>query len=88
MRRTTLPLALRWLAVVLILRVLVAILANYPDYFPPNFDSLFLQGREATFSSGVCKVTVRRYGPYLAVRDNERCGGRNLRFRGLYVRRR
>ena len=41
---------LRWLAVVLILRVLVTILANYPDYFPPNFDSLFLQGREATFS--------------------------------------
>lgn len=41
---------LRWLAVVLILRVLVEILANYPDYFPPNFDSLFLQGREATFT--------------------------------------
>lgn len=40
---------LRWLAVVLILRVLYTILANYPDYFPPNFDSLFLQGREATF---------------------------------------
>jgi uncharacterized membrane protein len=35
---------------VLILRVLAAILANYPDYFPPNFDSLFLQGREATFT--------------------------------------
>lgn len=34
----------------LILRVLAAILANYPDYFPPNFDSLFLQGREATFT--------------------------------------
>jgi uncharacterized membrane protein len=34
---------------VLILRVLVAIVANYPDYFPPNFDSLFLQGREKTF---------------------------------------
>lgn len=33
----------------LILRVLGTILANYPDYFPPNFDSLFLQGREATF---------------------------------------
>jgi uncharacterized membrane protein len=42
--------ALRWLAALLILRVLVAILANYPDYFPPNFDSLFLQGREATFT--------------------------------------
>ena len=42
--------ALRWLAVVLILRVLITILANYPDYFPPDFDSLFLQGRETTFN--------------------------------------
>jgi Predicted membrane protein (DUF2306) len=41
---------LRWLAVVLILRVLAVILANYPYYFPPNFESLFLQGREARFS--------------------------------------
>jgi uncharacterized membrane protein len=41
---------LRWLAVVLILRVLVTILANYPDYFPPDFNSLFLQGRELTFT--------------------------------------
>jgi uncharacterized membrane protein len=41
---------LRWLAVALVLRVLITILANYPDYFPPNFDSLFLQGREATFT--------------------------------------
>jgi uncharacterized membrane protein len=40
----------RWLAVLLILRVLATILANYPDYFPPNFDSLFLQGRETTFT--------------------------------------
>lgn len=40
---------LRWLAVALVLRVLGTILANYPDYFPPNFDSLFLEGREATF---------------------------------------
>ncbi|MGH7171711.1 MAG: DUF2306 domain-containing protein [Gemmataceae bacterium] len=40
---------LRWLAVVLILRVLAVILANYPDYFPPHFHSLFLQGREAMF---------------------------------------
>jgi hypothetical protein len=42
--------ALRWLAAVLVLRVLAAILANYPDYFPPDFGSLFLQGREATFT--------------------------------------
>ncbi len=46
----TLTTMLRWLAILLILRVLVAILLNYPDYFPPNFDSLFLQGREATFT--------------------------------------
>lgn len=39
-----------WLAVALILRVLISILLNYPDYFPPNFDSLFLQGRETTFT--------------------------------------
>lgn len=49
MRYRFLTTVLRWLAVVLILRVLVAILANYPDYFPPNFASLFLQDREATF---------------------------------------
>lgn len=50
MRYRILTTVLRWLAVVLILRVLVAILSNYPDYFPPNFDSLFLQGRERTFA--------------------------------------
>lgn len=49
MRYSILTTALRWLAVVLILRVLVTILSNYPDYFPPDFGSLFLQGREATF---------------------------------------
>jgi uncharacterized membrane protein len=52
LRYRILTTALRWLAVVLILRVLVTILANYSDYFPPNFDSLFLQGREATFTGG------------------------------------
>jgi uncharacterized membrane protein len=50
MRYRILTIVLRWLAVALILRVLVAILANYPDYFPPNFSSLFLQGREMTFT--------------------------------------
>lgn len=39
----------RWLVVVLILHVLWTILANYPDYFPPNYDSLFFIGREGTF---------------------------------------
>jgi uncharacterized membrane protein len=50
LRSRLLTAVLRWLAVVLILRVLVTIVANYPDYFPPNFESLFLQGREATFT--------------------------------------
>jgi hypothetical protein len=49
-RLKTLTTVVHWLAVLLILRVLATILANYPDYFPPNFDSLFLQGREATFT--------------------------------------
>jgi uncharacterized membrane protein len=49
-RVTFLKAVVRWLAALLILRVLVAILTNYPDYFPPNFDSLFLQGRERTFT--------------------------------------
>jgi len=48
-RLSILTTVLRLLAVVLILRVLTVILSNYPDYFPPHFDSLFLQGREATF---------------------------------------
>ncbi|MGE3805819.1 MAG: DUF2306 domain-containing protein [Gemmataceae bacterium] len=49
MRYPILTTVLRWLAAVLILRVLVTILANYPDYFPPDFNSLFLEGRAATF---------------------------------------
>lgn len=49
MRAHLLLTLLRWLAVALVLRVTATILAQYPDYFPPNFDSLFLEGREATF---------------------------------------
>jgi uncharacterized membrane protein len=49
MRAHLLLTLLRWLAVALVLRVVATILANYPDYFPPNFGSLFLEGREATF---------------------------------------
>ncbi len=49
-RYTILTTVFRTLAIVLILRVLVVILSNYPDYLPPNFDALFLQGRESTFT--------------------------------------
>jgi hypothetical protein len=35
----------------LVLKVTAEIVLNYRDYFPPNFDSAFLNGREASFSS-------------------------------------
>ncbi len=50
MRLRALTTVVRWLAAGLVLRVLGTILSNYPDYFPPDFESLFLQGREATFA--------------------------------------
>lgn len=33
-----------------------------------------------------CQVTGLRRGPYLVVRDNNRCGGLNVTFNGIYVR--
>lgn len=56
MRYRVLTAVLRWLAAALVLRVLLTILANYPDYFPPDFDSLFLRGRETTFA-GAYRIT-------------------------------
>src|SRR5579863_5036040 len=38
------------LAGLLILRVTLGVVLNYRNYFPPNFESDFLQGREAYFS--------------------------------------
>ncbi|WP_373650630.1 DUF2306 domain-containing protein [Schlesneria sp. DSM 10557] len=40
---------LPFVALVLFLRITVGILLNYPDYFPPNFDSDFLLGRQPYF---------------------------------------
>jgi len=34
----------------LILKVTLVVVLNYPDYYPPNFGSDFLRGREAYFS--------------------------------------
>ncbi|WP_223645369.1 hypothetical protein [Corallococcus sp. EGB] len=33
-----------------------------------------------------CLVTVQRRGPYLLVSDNLQCGGLNVSFKGLYIR--
>lgn len=37
------------LAALLIIKVTVAVIGGYGDYFPPNFDSDFLRGRDAYF---------------------------------------
>lgn len=44
-----LTLVLKWVVVFVILRALVGIVSNYPDYFPPNFDADFLFGRDRDF---------------------------------------
>ena len=49
MRHSLLVRILKWLAAILIVRVLVGIVAEYPRYFPLDFESTFLKGRETTF---------------------------------------
>ena len=46
----TLPFILTPLAAVLIFKTTIAIVLNYPDYYPPNFGSDFLRGRELYFA--------------------------------------
>ncbi|MGA1798872.1 hypothetical protein VH567_08835 [Sphingomonas sp. 4RDLI-65] len=41
----------------------------------------------AAIGADDCGVMVRRLGPYLLVRDNNRCGGLNVSFSGVYRRR-
>lgn len=43
---------LKLLTCLLICKVTVAILSNYPDYLPPNFESEFLLGRDRYFFGG------------------------------------
>jgi hypothetical protein len=45
----TLERVLKWLVGLLIVKVTISVLLGYRDYFPPNFDSDFLWGREAYF---------------------------------------
>jgi hypothetical protein len=47
-----LPNLLPFVAALLIIRVTVAVLLNYRDYLPPNFESDFLQDREGYFWKG------------------------------------
>ena len=49
LRSLTLPIILKGLVAVLIVKVTFGIVLIYRDYLPPNFDSDFLQGRESYF---------------------------------------
>ena len=49
-RSTTLQRVLTFLAGLLILKVVSGVVLKYRDYFPPNFESDFLRGRELYFS--------------------------------------
>lgn len=48
-RSSILPRVLRALAAILIVKVTVSVLAEYRFYYPPDFESDFLRGREAYF---------------------------------------
>lgn len=51
-RRSSIPTLLKLLAGLLVIKTLVAVLWNYPDYLPPDFQSEFLYGRKACFFGG------------------------------------
>lgn len=55
----------------------------------PQGDMLLIAGAGvASFEkAGTCAVRMRRLGPYLLVEDNNACGGANVSFSGIYVRR-
>lgn len=46
---TSLRTALYFVVVALLIKVAVSVVLNYRNYFPPNFNSEFLQGRESYF---------------------------------------
>src|SRR5579862_9787447 len=53
-RSITVPRVLTILAAVLILKVTASVVLKYVDYFPPNFQSDFLQGRDSYFFGSYC----------------------------------
>lgn len=56
----------------------------------PDGDKLFMSDEAATSFEAVkdgCAVRMRRLARYLLVEDNSQCGGINVTFSGLYVRR-
>lgn len=41
----------------------------------------------ASADENTCRIAMAQLGPYLVVRDNNRCGGLNVSFTGIYTRR-
>lgn len=60
---------LKLVAILLVLKVVVVVIFNYPDFFPPDFENDFLRGREATFrgSYGIAFAVHVLAGPPLLV---------------------
>ncbi|HEY2345801.1 MAG TPA: hypothetical protein VGH80_07950 [Xanthomonadaceae bacterium] len=60
---------------------------NKDDVHDGEFDAQAMaSGSEAVFKDDACEVHVRRRGNYLVLDDNSVCGGMNVRFMGIYVR--
>lgn len=46
------------------------------------------EGRELVVIEEECRVTLKLVGSYIVARDNSECGGMNVRFNGVYRKRR
>lgn len=51
----------------------------------------FAEGRDTTLAydqgeEGLCRVKLRLVGPWMVVNDNQKCGGHNVTFTGIYRR--
>jgi hypothetical protein len=52
----------------------------------PQGNYLRVEERDKSGHPSGCQVSITLIGPYLVVLDNNRCGGLNVRFSGLWQR--
>ena len=88
-RLLTLPRVLSVLAALLIWKVVLSVVIDYRDYFPPNFESDFLRGRAPYFwgAYGVAFYTHLVAGPAALVLGTLLVSDRFRRFAPLWHRR-
>ncbi|TPG10903.1 hypothetical protein [Sphingomonas oligophenolica] len=60
--------------------------ASYGDNFGSFVGPVVIAGSHFMVTSNGCEIVAKRRGPYLAVSDNNACGGVNVSFGGLYAR--